>query len=101
MYPLPLITDKVLNKGKNEEDLRKKHLTGNAYYAAKAGKRNEKQRIFITKPSAAKGGRPRIYNVDIKRSATIVKETDTFMLLIQRNKTEVKQCWTCESDGEI
>jgi len=35
---------------------KKKHLTGNAYYAAKAGKN------FYYEGMGAKGGRPRIYN---------------------------------------
>ena len=41
---------------------RKKHLTGNAYYAAKAGKEMKKRNIYY-QGMGAKGGRPRIYNV--------------------------------------
>ena len=41
---------------------RKKHLTGNAYYAAKAGKEMKKKNIYYS-GMGAKGGRPRIYNV--------------------------------------
>ena len=41
---------------------RKKHLTGNAYYAAKAGKEMKKKSIYY-QGMGAKGGRPRIYNV--------------------------------------
>ena len=41
---------------------RKKHLTGNAYYAAKAGKEMKKKNIYY-QGMGAKGGRPRIYNV--------------------------------------
>ena len=40
---------------------RKKHLTGNAYYAAKAGKEMKKKNIYYS-GMGAKGGRPRIYN---------------------------------------
>ena len=40
----------------------KKHLTGNAYYAAKAGKEMKKRNIYY-QGMGAKGGRPRIYNV--------------------------------------
>ena len=40
---------------------RKKHLTGNAYYAAKAGKEMKKKNIYY-QGMGAKGGRPRIYN---------------------------------------
>ena len=40
----------------------KKHLTGNAYYAAKAGKEMKKKNIYY-QGMGAKGGRPRIYNV--------------------------------------
>ena len=40
---------------------RKKHLTGNAYYAAKAGKEMKKRNIYY-QGMGAKGGRPRIYN---------------------------------------
>ena len=40
---------------------KKKHLTGNAYYAAKAGKEMKKKSIYY-QGMGAKGGRPRIYN---------------------------------------
>jgi len=41
---------------------KKKHLTGNAYYAAKAGKEMKKRNLYY-QGMGAKGGRPRIYNV--------------------------------------
>ena len=41
---------------------KKKHLTGNAYYAAKAGREMKKRNIYY-QGMGAKGGRPRIYNV--------------------------------------
>tara|TARA_R110002110_G_scaffold87818_3_gene228612 strand:- start:2567 stop:3106 length:540 start_codon:yes stop_codon:yes gene_type:complete len=41
---------------------KKKYLTGNAYYAAKAGKEMKKKNIHY-QGMGAKGGRPRIYNV--------------------------------------
>ena len=41
---------------------KKKHLTGNTYYAAKAGKEMKKKNIHY-QGMGAKGGRPRIYNV--------------------------------------
>jgi len=40
---------------------KKKHLTGNAYYAAKAGKQMKEKNIYY-QGMGAKGGRPRIYN---------------------------------------
>ena len=40
---------------------RNKHLTGNAYYAAKAGREMKKKNIYY-QGMGAKGGRPRIYN---------------------------------------
>ena len=40
----------------------KKHLTGNAYYAAKAGKEMKAKNIYY-QGIGKKGGRPRIYNV--------------------------------------
>ena len=40
---------------------RRKHLTGNAYYAKKAGKEMKKRNIYY-QGMGAKGGRPRIYN---------------------------------------
>ena len=43
-------------RGKRKPKYRKKHLTGNAYYAAKAKKN------FYYADMGAKGGRPRIYN---------------------------------------
>ena len=47
-------------RGRKRPKYRKKHLTGNAYYAAKAKKN------FYYQDMGAKGGRPRIYN-EIKR----------------------------------
>ena len=41
---------------------KKKHLTGNAYYAAKAGREMKKRNLYYS-GMGAKGGRPRIYNV--------------------------------------
>jgi len=43
-------------RGKRKSKYRKKHLTGNAYYAAKAKKN------FYYQDMGRKGGRPRIYN---------------------------------------
>ena len=43
-------------RGKRKGPRKKKHLTGNAYYAAKAKKN------FYYQDMGAKGGRPRIYN---------------------------------------
>ena len=41
---------------------KKNHLTGNAYYANKAGKEMKKKNIYYS-GMGSKGGRPRIYNV--------------------------------------
>ena len=41
---------------------KKKHLTGNAYYAAKAGREMKARNIYY-QGMGSKGGRPRIYNV--------------------------------------
>ena len=41
---------------------KKKHLTGNAYYAAKAVKEMKKRNLYYSN-MGAKGGRPRMYNV--------------------------------------
>jgi hypothetical protein len=41
---------------------KKKHLTGNAYYAAKAGREMKAKNIYY-QGMGRKGGRPRIYNV--------------------------------------
>ena len=49
-------------KRKRKPKYRRKHLTGNAYYAAKAGKEMKKKNIYY-QGMGAKGGRPRIYNV--------------------------------------
>ena len=49
-------------RGKRKPKYRKKHLTGNAYYAAKARKEMKKKNIYYS-GMGAKGGRPRIYNV--------------------------------------
>ena len=47
---------------KKKRGPKKKHLTGNSYYAAKAGKEMKKRNIYY-QGMGAKGGRPRIYNV--------------------------------------
>ena len=49
-------------RGKRKLKYRKKHLTGNAYYAAKAAREMKKKNIYY-QGMGAKGGRPRIYNV--------------------------------------
>jgi len=49
-------------RGKRKPKYRKKHLTGNAYYAEKARKEMKKRNIYY-QGMGAKGGRPRIYNV--------------------------------------
>ena len=48
-------------RGKRKPKYRKKHLTGNAYYAAKAAKEMKAKNIYYS-GMGAKGGRPRIYN---------------------------------------
>ena len=49
-------------RGRPRGKYKKKHLTGNAYYAAKAAKEMKKKNIYY-QGMGAKGGRPRIYNV--------------------------------------
>ena len=49
-------------RGRKRGKYKKKHLTGNAYYAAKAAKEMKKKNIYY-QGMGAKGGRPRIYNV--------------------------------------
>jgi len=48
--------------GRKRGKYKKKHLTGNAYYAAKAGREMKKKNLYY-QGMGAKGGRPRIYNV--------------------------------------
>ena len=48
-------------KRKRKPKYRKKHLSGNSYYAAKAAKEMKKKNIYY-QGMGAKGGRPRIYN---------------------------------------
>ena len=48
-------------RGRPRGKYKKKHLTGNAYYAAKAVKEMKKKNIYY-QGMGAKGGRPRIYN---------------------------------------
>ena len=52
----------VPKRKRRKPKYRKKHLTGNAYYAAKAGREMKKKNIYY-QGMGAKGGRPRIYNV--------------------------------------
>ena len=49
-------------RGRKRGPKKKKHLTGNAYYAAKAGREMKAKNIYYS-GMGAKGGRPRIYNV--------------------------------------
>ena len=48
-------------RGRKRRKYKKKHLTGNAYYAAKATKEMKAKNIYY-QGMGAKGGRPRIYN---------------------------------------
>ena len=48
-------------RGRPRGKYKKKHLTGNAYYAAKAAKEMKKRNIYY-QGMGSKGGRPRIYN---------------------------------------
>tara|TARA_R110002020_G_scaffold129987_5_gene290882 strand:- start:928 stop:1458 length:531 start_codon:yes stop_codon:yes gene_type:complete len=48
-------------RGRPRGKYKKKHLTGSAYYAAKAGKEMKKRNIHY-QGMGRKGGRPRIYN---------------------------------------
>ena len=48
-------------RGRKRGPKKKKHLSGNAYYAAKAGREMKKKNIYY-QGMGAKGGRPRIYN---------------------------------------
>ena len=48
-------------RGSKRGKYKKKHLTGNAYYAAKAAKEMKKRNLYY-QGMGAKGGRPRIYN---------------------------------------
>ena len=54
---VPITSHYRKGRGKKRGPKKKKHLTGNAYYAAR-GKKN-----FYYQGIGAKGGRPRIYNV--------------------------------------
>ena len=47
-------------RGRPRPKYRRKHLTGNSYYAAKAGKEMKKRNIYY-QGMGAKGGRPRLY----------------------------------------
>ena len=59
---VPITSHYRQGRGKKRGRPKKKHLTGNAYYAAKAGKEMKKKNIYY-QGIGAKGGRPRIYNV--------------------------------------
>ena len=48
-------------RGRQRGKYKKKHLTGNSYYAAKAGKEMKKRNLYY-QGMGRKGGRPRIYN---------------------------------------
>ena len=48
-------------RGRKRGKYKKKHLTGNAYYAAKAAKEMKKRNLYY-QGMGAKGGRPRMYN---------------------------------------
>ena len=49
-------------RGSKRGPKKKKHLMGNTYYAAKAGREMKKKNVHY-QGMGAKGGRPRIYNV--------------------------------------
>ena len=56
------ITSHYRNGRGKKRGPKKKHLTGNAYYAAKARKQMKEKNIYY-QGMGKKGGRPRIYNV--------------------------------------
>ena len=59
---VPVTSHYRSGRGRKRGKPTKKHLTGNAYYAAKAGKEMKAKNIYY-QGMGKKGGRPRIYNV--------------------------------------
>ena len=59
---VPVTSHYRTGRGKKRGRPKKKHLTGNSYYAKKAGKEMKKRNLYY-QGMGAKGGRPRIYNV--------------------------------------
>ena len=59
---VPITSHYRTGRGRKRGRPKKKHLTGNAYYAAKAGKEMKAKNIYY-QGMGKKGGRPRIYNV--------------------------------------
>ena len=58
---VPITSHYRRSEGLSKRGRPKKHLTGNAYYAAKAGKEMKKRNMYY-QGMGSKGGRPRIYN---------------------------------------
>ena len=58
---VPVTSHYRSGRGRKRGKPTKKHLTGNAYYAAKAGKEMKAKNIYY-QGMGKKGGRPRIYN---------------------------------------
>jgi len=59
---VPITSHYRTGRGRKRGRPKKKHLTGNAYYAAKAGKEMKARNLYY-QGMGRKGGRPRIYNV--------------------------------------
>ena len=59
---VPITSHYRTGRGRKRGRPKKKHLTGNAYYAAKEGKEMKAKNIYYH-GMGKKGGRPRIYNV--------------------------------------
>ena len=59
---VPITSHYRQSSKRKKRKYKKKHLTGNAYYAAKAGREMKKKNLYY-QGMGAKGGRPRIYNV--------------------------------------
>ena len=59
---VPVTSHYRSGRGRKRGRPKKKHLTGNAYYAAKAGKEMKTRNLYY-QGMGRKGGRPRIYDV--------------------------------------
>jgi len=82
MYPSLPIIDKVLNE--TEEDLKKRSLRG----------------MLTMLPWVKKGVDPE-YIMSYNAICETCKGNGYIYVTDTKKQTEVKQCWTCESKGEI
>ena len=92
MFLLHLITAKVLNEKREDQNIEGNTLTGNAYYAAKAGKEMKKKNIYYSRHRVPKGV-DRGFIMSYKAICDNCDGNGYINITDSKGVTESKQCW--------